>query len=59
METSITFGSTKSAASMAINLIIEMQYKLHYLGIPVEQYSKILCDNLPIIMNTTLPLFKI
>ena len=54
VETS-TFGSEMIAARMAIDLIIEMRYKLRCLGIPVEKRSELLGDNLSVVVNTTLP----
>jgi hypothetical protein len=47
------------AARMAIDLIIEMRYKLRCLGIPVEKRSELLGDNLSVVVNTTLPSSKI
>jgi hypothetical protein len=58
VETS-TFGSEMIAARMAIDLIIEMRYKLRCLGIPVEKRSELLGDNLSVVVNTTLPSSKI
>ena len=58
VETS-TFGSEMIAACVAIDLIIEIRYKLRCLGIPVEQCSELLGDNLSVVINTTLPSSKI
>jgi hypothetical protein len=58
VETS-TFGSEMIAARMAIDLIIEMRYKLRCLGIRVEKRSELLGDNLSVVVNTTLPSSKI
>jgi hypothetical protein len=58
VETSI-FGTEMIAARMAIDLIIEMRYKLRCLGIPVEKRSELLGDNLSVVVNTTLLLSKI
>jgi len=58
VETS-TFGSEMIAARMAIDLIIEMRYKLRCLGIQVEKRSELLGDNLSVVVNTTLPSSKI
>jgi hypothetical protein len=44
---------------MAIDLIIEMRYKLRCLGIPVEKRSELLTENLSVVVNTTLPSSKI
>ena len=54
VETS-TFGSEMIAARIAVDLIIEMRYKLRCLGIPVEPCSKILWC----VINTTLLSSKI
>ena len=54
-----TFGSEMIAARIAIDLFIEMRYKLRCLGIPVEQCSKLLGDNLSCVINTTSSSFKI
>lgn len=58
VETS-TFGSEMIAARIAVDLIIEMRYKLRCLGISVEQCSELLGDNLSVVVNTTLPSSKI
>lgn len=58
VETS-TFGSEMIAARIAVDLTIEMRYKLRCLRIPVEQCSKLLGDNLSCVINTTLPSSKI
>jgi hypothetical protein len=58
METS-TFGSEMIAAQMAIDLIIEMRYKLQCLGIKVEKRGELLGDNLSVVVNTTLPSLNI
>jgi hypothetical protein len=58
VETS-TFGSEIIAAQMAIDLTIEMRYKLQCLRIKVEKRSELLGDNLSIVVNTTLPSSKI
>ena len=47
------------AARVAIDLIIEIRYKLRCLGIPVEKCSELLGDNLSVVINTTLPSSKI
>ena len=53
------FGSEMIAARIAVDLIIEMRYKLRCLGIPVERCSELLGDNLSCVINTTLPSSKI
>ena len=54
VETS-TFGSEMIAARIAIDLIVEFRYKLRCLGLPVERKSKLLGNNLSVVINTTLP----
>ena len=54
VETS-TFGSEMIAAQIVIDLIVEFQYKLCCLGLPVERKSELLGDNLSVVINTSLP----
>ena len=54
VETS-TYGSELVAARIAIDLLIEMRYKLRMLGIPVEDQSVLVGDNMAVVINTTLP----
>jgi hypothetical protein len=54
VETS-TYGSELVAARVAIELIIEMRYKLRMLGIKVEKSSYLVGDNMSVVLNTTLP----
>jgi len=58
VETS-TFGSKMVAARIAVDLIVEMCYKLRCLGLPVEHRSDLIGDNLSVVVNTTLPSSKI
>ena len=58
VETS-TFGSEMIAARIAVDLLVEMRYKLRCLGINVERRSVLLGDNLSVVVNTTLPSSKI
>ena len=58
VETS-TFGSEMIAARIAVDLIVEMRYKLRCLGLPVEHRSDLIGDNLSVVVNTTLPSSKI
>ena len=46
------------AARVAVDLIVEMRYKLRCLGLPVEQCSELIGDNLSVVVNTTLPSSK-
>ena len=54
METS-TYGSELVAARIATDLIIEMRYTLRMLGVPVEEESLLLGDNMSVVLNTTIP----
>jgi len=47
------------AARIAVDLLVEMRYKLRCLGINVERRSVLLGDNLSVVVNTTLPSSKI
>ena len=54
VETS-TYGSELVAARIAIDLIIEMRYKMRMLGVVLEEESMLVGDNMAVILNTTLP----
>jgi hypothetical protein len=54
VETS-TYGSELVAARIAVDLLIEMRYKLRMLGIKVEESSVLVGDNMAVVINTTLP----
>jgi hypothetical protein len=54
VETS-TYGSELVAARIAIDLLIEMRYKLRMLGIKLEDSSVLVGDNMSVVLNTTLP----
>jgi hypothetical protein len=54
VETS-TYGSEMIAARIAIDLIIEMRYKLRMLGIKMEKQTMLLGDNMSVVLNTTIP----
>ncbi len=54
VETS-TYGSELVAARIAVDLIIEMRYKLRMLGVPIEDTSCLVGDNMAVVINTTLP----
>ena len=47
------------AARVAVDLIVEMRYKLRCLGLPVERCSELIGDNMSVAVNTTLPSSKI
>jgi hypothetical protein len=54
VETS-TYGSELVAARLAIDLIIEMRYKLRMLGVRLEKQTTLLGDNMSVVLNTTIP----
>ena len=54
VETS-TYGSELVAARLAIDLIIEMRYKLRMLGVQLEEQTMMLGDNMSVVLNTTIP----
>ena len=54
VETS-TYGSELVASRIAVDLLIEMRYKLRMLGMPVEPTSVLVGDNMSVVINTTLP----
>ncbi len=54
VETS-TYGSELVAARIAVDMIIEMRYKLRMLGVTMEDSSYLCGDNMAVVLNTTLP----
>jgi len=54
VETS-TYGSELIATRIAIDMNIEMRYKLRMLGVPVEEPGLLLGDNMSVVLNTTIP----
>ena len=54
VETS-TYGSELVAARVAVELVIEVRYKLRMLGVPLEETSLLIGDNMSVVINTTLP----
>jgi Reverse transcriptase (RNA-dependent DNA polymerase) len=52
---SSTYGSELVAARVAIDLIIEMRYKLRMLGVKMEKETLLLGDNMSVVLNTTIP----
>ena len=53
-ETS-TYRSELVAARTAIDILIEMRYKLRMLGARLEEQSVLVGDNMSVVTNTTLP----
>ena len=54
VETS-TYESEMVAARIAIETILELQYTLRMLGVPIEQTCLLLGDNNSILLNTSIP----
>ena len=54
VETS-TYGSELIAARIAVELILEYRITLRMLGVPVEETSYMLGDNMSVVLNTTIP----
>jgi hypothetical protein len=54
VETS-TYGSKLVATRIAVDMIMEMRYKLHMLGVPIRGASLLLGDNMSVVLNTTIP----
>ena len=52
---SSTYGSELVAARTAIDLLIEMRYKLRMLSARLEEQSVLVGDNMSVVTNTTLP----
>ena len=54
VETS-TYGSELVAARIAIDILIEMRFKLRALGLNLEETSVMIGDNMSVVVNTTIP----
>jgi hypothetical protein len=54
VETS-TCGSELVAARIAIDLVVEMLYKLRLLGVRLEDQTVMLGDNMSVVLNATVP----
>ena len=52
---SATYGSELVAARIAVELLLEIRYKLRMMGIDFEQTSVMLCDNKAVVTNMELP----
>jgi hypothetical protein len=52
---SSTYGSELVAARVAIDMIIEMRYKLRMLGVKLEKETMLVGDNMSVVLNTTIP----
>ena len=49
------YGSELVAGCMAVELIMEYQYKLHMLGVPLDGPTLLLGDNNSVVLNMTVP----
>jgi hypothetical protein len=54
VETSM-YGAELVVARIAMDMIIEMRYILHMLGVPVDGPALILGDNNSVVLNTSVP----
>jgi len=54
VETS-TYGAELIATRVAIDMIIEVRYKLRMLGVPIRGSALLLGDNMSVVLNTTIP----
>lgn len=43
------------AAQIVINLVLEMRYKMHMLGVQLKEQTMLLGDNMSVVLNTTIP----
>jgi len=50
-----TYGSEMVAARIAVELVMEMRYKLRMLGVQLEEKSVMVGDNMSVVLNTTIP----
>ena len=51
----LTYGAELVAACIAVDLVIEMRYKLRMLGVKMEKKTVMIGDNLSVVINTTIP----
>ena len=54
IETS-TFGSEFMALKAAVEMIKGLRYKVRMMGIPLEEATHVLVDNMSVVYNTTRP----
>jgi hypothetical protein len=54
VETSI-YGSELVASRVATELILEVRYMLRSLGVALNRPELMLCDNMSVVLNTTVP----
>jgi ABC-type phosphate/phosphonate transport system substrate-binding protein len=52
---SSTFGSESIVMQMAFNLIEGLRYKLRMMCVPIEESTKVYCDNELVVNSTTRP----
>ena len=51
----LTYGSELVASRLAVDLLVEMRYKLRMLGVNIKETSVLVGDNMSVVINTTLP----
>jgi hypothetical protein len=54
VETS-TYGSELVTSRIATDLILEIRYMLRSLGVPLDVPALMLVNNMPVVLNTTVP----
>jgi hypothetical protein len=52
---SASYGSELVAARIAIENVLAMRYKLRMLGMPVERYCTLICDNQSVVSSLQMP----
>ena len=50
-----TYGSELIATRIAVDMILEVRYKLRMLGVPLKKASLLVGDNMSVVLNTTIP----
>ena len=50
-----TFGSEFNALRVAVDQIVAMRQKLRYMGVRVDQPTKVFCDNMSVVLNSSKP----
>ena len=55
VETS-TYGSELVASRIATELVLEIRFMLHSLGVTLDGPTLMLCDNISVVLNTSVPL---
>jgi hypothetical protein len=58
VETS-SYGSELVATRLATELVKSLRYKLRMLGVPIDGPTPMYCDNMAVVLNTTVPLSQL